>query len=98
MTYRETANLAAQGIDTEDFLQHIAWQNVILPKLEDAKRRLTDRLVASVLTAPRAGDETREQLAGKLQGIDFAIKLIQDIVKEGRKAKEVLAQNNISLQ
>jgi hypothetical protein len=89
---------AAQGMDTEDFLEHIAWTDVIKPKFLEAKSILTKRLVASVLEPAQSGGESREQIAGKLWGIDYAIKEIETIVREGRSAKQIMRQHDIDLQ
>lgn len=89
---------AAQGIDTEDFLRHIAWTDVVKPELERAKRILADRLVQAVLKPLAEGQESQPQIAGKLFGIDFAIRTIEDIVRKGRLAGGALAEVNIHLQ
>lgn len=89
---------AAQGIDTEAFLDHIAWTDVIKPELEHQKSILSAKLVGSVLRQLGPMDETREQLAGKIIGIEFVMKLISDLVSKGRKAQEELSLNNIHIQ
>lgn len=88
--------VAAQGDDTEDFLQHIAWTDVIMPKFEADKATLTRRLMQSILQPLNPQEESREQLAGKLFGIEYAIKVITDIVGEGRKAQRSLLQQQQS--
>ena len=52
MTTQEVATIAAKGIDTADFLDHIAWTEVIKPALEGAKAKLTKQLVDTILAAP----------------------------------------------
>jgi hypothetical protein len=93
-----TALKAAQGIDTLDLLNHIAWTDVILPKLLEAKDGLTKRLVNATLNVPNPKEETREQLAGKLFGIDHFIHILERILSEGGHAKELLAKQNLFLQ
>ena len=98
MTYQDLAVTAAQGIDTEDFLRHIAWTDVLKPRFEQERQVLTDRLVQSVLKPNDPTAESREQIAGKLWGLDHAVKLIEGTVKKGRLASAELAKSNIALQ
>jgi len=98
VSYQDLAVIAAQGIDTEDFLRHIAWEEILLPRFQEDRRVLTDRLVQSVLKPETVDSETREQIAGKLWGIDYAIRTINEVVKRGRSAKSELARSNISVQ
>lgn len=92
MNERDALNAAYKGKDTEDFLQHIAWTDVLLPEFARSKKLLTDKLVGSILHPASAVDETREQIAGKLYGIDFAVSLIERTVREGRRAQEALSR------
>jgi len=91
---------AAQGADTQDLLNHIAWTDVILPKIDEARESLTKQLVNLVLTAPgsRPGGETQEQIAGKLYGLNYLVTALQRILAEGNHAKELMSQENIFLQ
>lgn len=98
MSLQSTALTAAYGADTENFLDHIAWDEVIHPKLKRDVELLTRQLVDATLTTGGATKDTKEQIAGKIFGIHHAIKTIQTLVKEGRHAKEVLASQNIHLQ
>lgn len=98
MTYQDLAVTATQGIDTEDFLRHIAWEEILLPRFTEDRRVLTDRLVQSILKPESTEGESREQIAGKLWGIDYAIKTIESVIKKGKVAKAELAKSNISVQ
>jgi hypothetical protein len=97
-TVQEIATTAAKGIDTEDFLDHIAWTAVIRPKLDAAKAMLTKQLVDAVLSGTPIEEGTRERIAGKIHGIDYVINEIESIVKKGREAEGLLRQAGISLQ
>lgn len=88
----------AQGIDTEDFLSHIAWTDVVKPRLELLQVQLTKKLVDNVLTPTQLGAESREQIAGRLYGINFIINEFEKIVREGRNAGEALAERHIYLK
>jgi len=90
--------VAAQGQDLEDFLQHIAWTDLILPEIRRQKEILASRLVASVLNAGQPGGESREQIAGKMLGLDWLVSFISSALKKGGEAKAILAEHNISLQ
>lgn len=98
MTYQDLAITAAQGIDTEDWLRHISWTDVLKPRFERDQQLLRDRLVASVLKPASAEAESREQIAGKLYGINYAINVIEETVRKGRNASAELSKSNISLQ
>lgn len=97
MTFEQTALTAAKGADTEDLLDHIAWTDVVLPKFLADREFLTKKLVDMTLAPIAPGSETKEQVAGKIYGIDYAIKTLEKIVKDGKSAKQTLAANNISL-
>jgi len=94
----QTALKAAQGIDTLDLLNHIAWTDVIKPKLAQARDLLTKRLVDLTLGVAKPGEETREQIAGKLFGINFIETLFHNILAEGGRANDALARENLFLQ
>lgn len=97
MNIKLAALKAAQGIDTEDFMSHIAWDEVILPKLLETREILTRQLVDSVLNPNKDGIDNREQIAGKINGIDFTIGLFQKTVREGREARSEMSSRNIDL-
>jgi len=86
---------AAQGMDLNDLLNHIAWTDVVKPELDDAKARLTKRLVDATLKPQQEGTETREQLAGMLYGIQFIELTFARILREGARSKEELAKMNL---
>lgn len=89
---------AYQGEDTYDLLNHIAWTDVLKPKLEQHRKYLTDKLVGATLNAQQPGTESKEQLAGKLYGITFIVTTIEKILKAGSDAKALLAEENLFLQ
>lgn len=95
---KNTALSAAQGIDTRDLLNHIAWTDVIKPQITTAKTFLTERLVSATLHGQQPGAETREQIAGKLYGIDYVEKMLEKILREGARAEGELASQNLFLQ
>ncbi len=94
MTIQETALAAAQGIDTEDFLNHIAWDEVILPRLRETREALTRELVQAVLNPAKGTDMAT--IAGKVAGIDYTIALLLRLVREGKTARTTLQEQNIS--
>lgn len=98
MKYEETCLAAAQGIDTLDLLDHIAWTDVLRPQLDKAREALTRRLVDLTLRPTKDGEETREMIAGKLWGLEWVTKLIEEILRRGGDAKSALAAVNMHLQ
>lgn len=95
---QEIATTAAKGIDTEDFLDHIAWTAVIKPKLDGAKALLTKKLVDAVLQGTPVEEGSKERIAGQIYGIDYVIREIEGIVTKGREAEKLLMQAGIGLQ
>lgn len=94
---QEIATTAAKGIDTQDFLDHIAWTDVIKPRLEACKLLLTNKLVNAVLVGAPVEEASKERIAGQIYGIDFAIKEIEKIVSQGQQAEDLLAKADIHL-
>ncbi len=97
LTQRDALS-AAQGMDTHDLLNHIAWTDVIKPQLLAAKSILTQRLVDATLSPQKEGSETREQLAGKLFGINFIENTLEKILRDGDRSKAALANQNLFIQ
>lgn len=91
------ATKAAKALDTKDLLDHIAWTNVIKPQLDEARKQLSDMLVKSVLAPQNPLTESKEQIAGKLYGIEFISSRIERILREGELAERDLASRNIFL-
>jgi hypothetical protein len=98
LNYQETVYTAAQGIDAEDFLEHIGWTDALRPKLEAAKATLTKQLVDVTLRPADPTAESREQIAGKLWGLDWVVQQIENHVRRGRDARASLAKANIHLE
>lgn len=96
-----TPNLAlkaAYGEDTLDLLNHLAWTDIVKPKLEEARIVFTNQLVSATLRPQPEGAETKEQIAGKLYGIVYITSIFERILKEGTNAKDILAKENMFLQ
>jgi len=76
--------------DILDLEQHVAWQDVLLPKLREHKAFYEKELVGAVLGQKPITVSgqllTAEQLAGKVYGIDYIIALFTDILKRGEAA------------
>ena len=97
---------AAKGEDLADLLDHIAWTDVVAPKLAEAKDALTKMLVAATLGSPvvmngprgtAQREVTVEQLAGKIWAIDWISTEFTKILREGDRAKERLRETGFSL-
>ncbi len=88
----------AKATDTEEFLTHIGWEAAVKPSLQAFKETQAKILVAHLLGSPLPGNITKEQIAGQIYGIDFIIKLLENILTQGQKALEILkAESGISL-
>jgi hypothetical protein len=87
MTQKETSFIrVAQAEDTYNLLNHIAWTDVILPKLERKKAIYSKMIVDHHLGKPIPQDLTVEQIAGKVYGIEEIISLFAQILSQGEKA------------
>lgn len=95
---------AAQAEDLESLLDHISWAEVLRPALIRERDNYTKMLVSSTLglpiTVPTAQGPTtmsREQLAGKIYGIDYIIDLMERILSRGVRAVMELRSKGLSI-
>ena len=88
----------AQAEDTYDLLNHIAWTDVVRPRLEKEIANQSSILIAEALGTPIAGGRTREQVAGLCYGIKYLITLLESIMTRGEKALEELNAVGVSLK
>ena len=75
-----------------NLLEHIGWIDVLQPKLERFRNAYLDQLPALVLNSGLQVQigMTKEQLAGKIEGLNFVMRLIDKILKDGERAFEEL--------
>lgn len=90
MTHQEQLIAAAKAEDTYDLLNHIAWTDVIRPKLETQVQQWSSILVAEALGGQLPPGKTREQIAGMAYGVQHIIRLFEQIIKEGERAVDAL--------
>jgi hypothetical protein len=76
----------AQAEDTYDLLHHIAWTDVVLPRLERRKAIYSKMIVDFHLGKPIPQELTVEQIAGKVYGIEEIISLFEQVLAQGEKA------------
>jgi hypothetical protein len=76
----------AQAEDLTDLCNHIAWTDVTKPGLEKLIVSYSKMLVAHLLGNPLPDGLTKEQLAGKIYGLQEAISLLERILRDGAKA------------
>lgn len=95
---------AAKAQDLEDLLDHIAWTDVIRPALYKTRDDLTQQLVSSTLGVPvqiqtitGPVDVSREQLAGKIFGINYIISMFEKLLQRGEIAAKQLKELGINL-
>lgn len=69
-----------------NLLEHVGWVEVIRPKLLKRKEQFATMLVNHLLGQKLPLDLTKEQVAGKIYGIDYIIEEMEFILKQGDKA------------
>lgn len=87
----------AQAEDVYDLMNHIAWTDVIRPRLEKDIKNNTDLLISEALGTPIANGQTREQVAGMCYGIKHVISIFEEILRKGERAVAELNSAGISL-
>ena len=87
----------AKAEDTYDLLNHIAWTDVLKPKLLLEREQYSKALVNHLLGSPLPEGLTKEQLAGRIYGIDFITTRIESVLSRGEKAAAELQYQGISL-
>ena len=95
---------AYKAEDLGDLLNHIGWVEVLRPALVQERDMFSRLLVGATLGTPvrmetRTGpaELTKEQLAGKIYGIDYIIDTIEKILARGDRAVEHLRKFGINL-
>jgi len=88
---------AYQAADLENLLEHVAWTEVLQPKLLELKEQYSIMLVSHDLGEALPGKLTREQLAGRIYGINFILKLIRDVLVRGTAATAELRASGFSI-
>ena len=95
---------AAKAEDLNDLLSHIAWTDVLRPALLRERENYTKLLVSSTLGAPvevatRTGTApvTREQLAGRIYGIDYIMGLVERVMEKGIRAATELDRAGVHI-
>lgn len=97
MDHRSQLIAAAQAEDTYDLLNHIAWTDVIKPRLIQHQQQYTQILVNEALGAKIPNEMTREQVAGVCYGISWVTRLFEGILKEGERALTALRADGITV-
>lgn len=87
----------AMAEDTYDLLSHIAWTDVIKPKLEEHEAKLGKLLVAEALGKPLPDGLTRERVAGMCYGVQYITTVLEKILRDGEAAVKNLNASGISL-
>jgi len=88
----------AKAEDTYDLLNHIAWTDVVRPRLEQEVKNLSSILVAEALGTPISGGRTREQIAGICYGINYMIHLFEKIMESGERALAELNSLGVAIK
>lgn len=95
---------AAKAEDLNSLLDHIAWTDVLRPALMQERDRYTKLLVSSTLGAPIQVQTatgpvslSREQLAGKIYGIDSIVDLMERILSRGLRGIAELKSRGVNI-
>lgn len=96
----------AQGIDTQSLLDDIAWREVLRPAIDRARQQYVAMLVNATLGVPinmygpggAVTPLTREQLAGRISGIDWLVGLFEGILERGDRAALALKELGAELR
>jgi hypothetical protein len=88
---------AARAEDLFDLLEHIAWTDTVKPELLVIRDQHSQALVNHLLGTPLPEGVTKEQIAGKIFGINFIVSKLESILSRGKKAVETLSSQGISL-
>jgi hypothetical protein len=90
MTSERISRAITEADVVADLLDHSGWIDIIRPRLEEHKTAYRSQLVNSVLGAPVVTHDgivvSSEQLAGRIYGIDYAIRTIENIIRNGQRA------------
>lgn len=95
---------AYRAEDVSDLLDHIAWTETIKPALLRERDQLTTQLVSSTLGLPvqaKTSEGTvtfsREQIAGKIYGINHIFTLLEKLLSKGEIAARQLKDLGINV-
>lgn len=96
---------AYKAEDLDSLLDNIAWTDTIQPALLRERDVLTRALVSSTLGLPvqtktSAGvvETSREQLAGKIYGIDYIMSFFEKILTRGEVAEKAMREIGINVR
>lgn len=98
MTHNESLVNAAKAQDLYDLQNHIAWTDVLRPRLEEQVTAFAGQLVSEALGGKIPGGKTREQIAGIAYGIRFMITLMERILRDGVRAVDALQAEGLNLK
>lgn len=91
---------ALMGQDLDNLLEHIAWGQIVQPELLKHKSNYETLLVQSVLGQQIINQSTnqiisKEMLAGRIEGINWIMMYLKNVLSKGVKAQEKLAAVNM---
>jgi hypothetical protein len=89
---------AARADDLNDMLEHIAWTDTVKPellKLRDLYASFLSKSVLGTKITDGTNIITSEQLAARVEGIDFITALFEKVLRRGKKALEELRSQGL---
>ena len=98
---RDTLNAAAKHSDLSNFLEHIAWREILEPALANERRRLEALLTQAVLgrrfSTSDGSPLSPEQLAALSWALTLLESKISSILRQGDVALEKIRTSGLQL-
>lgn len=97
MTNQDRLNNVAEADQVADLMEHVGWTMAVKPALLKHRTALTSTLVGAVLGQALPNGLTKEQIAGRIEGIDEIIRVFEKILKQGEKSLRELEGQGFTL-
>ena len=90
--YEDKVEQVQKAEEVLDLLEHLGWQQVLKPEIDKQLTYWTHALPAIVLNSKKEEDlgYTKEELAGRIAGMQYAVAVIEDVLKKGSRAFKAL--------
>lgn len=95
-SYEDNVTAVQQADEVINLLDHLAWTDVLKPKIEKQISIYAGLLPTLVLNSGKEKEIgiTKEEIAGRIEGFKYAVAIIEDILMKGSKAFKVLNPAN----
>lgn len=92
MEKTEALKAVAKADEIAELLEHVGWQDHLKPALAKLRENAVQQLIRSTLGLPNRTDQTPQQAAGVVYGIDFILSLIEAALVKGDKAHHEISR------